>query len=261
MTTAIIRPSESAHFYTRTGEPAYNATLREARKSNLYPSITGIIGMCAKPELTAWLQNQVLMSAATLPLVAGETTDAWCKRVKADAEAQSQKAREFGTRIHTLCENICMSIRDNTDCPFKIAEAEDLMFVDGFWGWAHGNISEVLAVEKCVANSELGYGGRMDLKAKLKDGRIGLIDLKTQGIKEGKPHAVYPEWLWQLVALDEADDVPKADVLISLIINSNKPEPVIVHEWPTTEYDRAWDAFEACLTLWKIKKKFDPVGR
>ena len=53
--------SESGHWYTQEGEPMYtiigangkerNTTLRDAKKENLVPSVTTILGMIAKPSL------------------------------------------------------------------------------------------------------------------------------------------------------------------------------------------------------------------
>ena len=56
-----VRASESSHWYTREGAPKYtveakngnlrNTTLADARKMNLVPSVTTIIGCAAKPGL------------------------------------------------------------------------------------------------------------------------------------------------------------------------------------------------------------------
>jgi len=60
--------SESVHWYTKDGEPAYtieradgkgfrNTTLRDAKKLGLLPSVTTILGVAAKPGLQNWLQQ------------------------------------------------------------------------------------------------------------------------------------------------------------------------------------------------------------
>ena len=53
--------SESGHWYTKTGEPMYtivgangkerNTTLADAKKLDLVPSVTTILGIVAKPAL------------------------------------------------------------------------------------------------------------------------------------------------------------------------------------------------------------------
>ena len=78
ITTPTIRASESNHWYTQDGEPQYTVpskkdgspratTLRDARTMALVPSVTTVLNMAAKPALTAWLQQQVLYAALTLP--------------------------------------------------------------------------------------------------------------------------------------------------------------------------------------------------
>ena len=60
------KTSESGHWYTKDGTPAYttmgktgerNTTLRDARKLGLLPSVTTIIGQLSKTGLNTWLQQ------------------------------------------------------------------------------------------------------------------------------------------------------------------------------------------------------------
>ncbi len=46
--------------------------LRDARKLALLPSVTNILGVIAKPELTAGLQEQAVMAALTLSRMAAK---------------------------------------------------------------------------------------------------------------------------------------------------------------------------------------------
>lgn len=253
-TTTLVKPDASSHWYTPAGEPAYDADLRRARKEGLLPSVTGIIAESAKPALTAWLQNQAVLSALTLPRIENEPLDAFAKRAVADASTQSKKAAEFGTRVHAGCEFVALNGYLSVDFADVAAQ------VGHFTTWFNDNITEVVAVEKIVVHPGLGYAGKTDLIAVHKEYGLCVIDIKTQGIKEGKKATFYPEWLWQLRAYGEAYDrnTPALPNLISLVINSNKPEPVDDRVWPVEEHRVAWDAFLACLTLWKIKRKFWP---
>ena len=77
--------SESGHWYAADGSPAYritgkngkerNTTVADARKLNLLPSVTTILGIVAKPGLNTWLQTQVLLAALTLPRIVGESEE------------------------------------------------------------------------------------------------------------------------------------------------------------------------------------------
>ncbi len=106
--------AESTHWYDQAGKPAYTvigkngkeraATLRDARELKLYPSVTTIMGMAAKPALENWKIDQALMSALTLPRLADESLDAFMARAKQDAKDQSIRAAERGTEIHAQVE-------------------------------------------------------------------------------------------------------------------------------------------------------------
>jgi hypothetical protein len=60
--------AESTHWYDKNGKPQYtvigkngkerNTSLVDARKENLVPSVTTIIGMAAKPQLENWKIDQ-----------------------------------------------------------------------------------------------------------------------------------------------------------------------------------------------------------
>ena len=94
-----VRAAESTHWYTRQGSPMYtvpskkdgtprNTTLRDARELNLVPSVTTILNVAAKPALTAWLQEQAILAALTLPRQPEEAESAWLKRVVQDSKQQ-----------------------------------------------------------------------------------------------------------------------------------------------------------------------------
>jgi len=91
------------------GEPR-PTTLRDARKLNLLPSVTNIIGVIAKPELTAWLQEQAVMAALTLPRLPGETEDAFARRVVEDSLTTRDGAADFGTAFHHGAERVAKTL-------------------------------------------------------------------------------------------------------------------------------------------------------
>src|SRR5210317_2569833 len=93
--------SESGHWYTQEGEPMYtiigangkerNTTLRDAKKENLVPSVTTILGMIAKPSLENWKINQALNSALTLEKNESETLEEFAYRCKQDSKRIGQE--------------------------------------------------------------------------------------------------------------------------------------------------------------------------
>ena len=86
---------DSTHWYRRDGEPLHSVpsvkgdprptTLRDARKLGLLPSVTNVLGVIAKPELTAWLPKAWLPPSAMAALP--------CFRfISGDGEAQAMAA-------------------------------------------------------------------------------------------------------------------------------------------------------------------------
>jgi hypothetical protein len=62
-------PQSGSHWYSLNGRPCHtvpnkdgdgerNTTLREARKLGLLPSVTSIIGILDKPQLTKWKMRE-----------------------------------------------------------------------------------------------------------------------------------------------------------------------------------------------------------
>jgi hypothetical protein len=110
----MIHASESQHWYTRKGEPAYTvkskdgtnrpATLRDARKMGLVPSVTTIIKCASAPALERWKRDQMMQAALTLPRLDGEAEAAWISRVWTDSGETSRKAAERGTAIHAAIQ-------------------------------------------------------------------------------------------------------------------------------------------------------------
>src|SRR6056300_829607 len=106
--------SESGHWYTQEGEPMYtiigangkerNTTLRDAKKENLVPSVTTILGMIAKPSLENWKINQALNSALTLERYEGESSESFAYRCKYDSKKIGMEAAKQGTKIHYQIE-------------------------------------------------------------------------------------------------------------------------------------------------------------
>jgi hypothetical protein len=83
--------AESGHWYDKEGNPAYtiigangaerNTTLRDARKLNLVPSVTTILGIAAKPALENWKIDQAVLAATTLEQHNSETLDEFRSRI------------------------------------------------------------------------------------------------------------------------------------------------------------------------------------
>lgn len=245
----LIKPNSSSHWYSQSGAPRYGATLREARKENLLPSVTTIMNAMAKPGLDAWKLEQAIISALTLPKNEGEPLDTFAKRIVTDMQSTTKKATDFGTEMHAIVEAYFLKSNRAFPKEFQPYYAE----LDK---WASANIVRVIAIETTAVNVEFGYAGKLDLKAEHQEYGKCILDFKTQNIKGKKP-VFYSTWPMQLSAYRECeqDDCH----CLSVIINSNKSDPFIEHFWTEFELNSAWRAFVSCIELWQYERGYKPM--
>src|SRR6478736_3803473 len=251
---------DAAHWYQRDGQPLHTVlsakgeprptTLRDARKHDLLPSVTNILGVIAKPELTAWLQEQAVMAALTLPRIAGETEDAFAKRVVEDSLTTRDGAADFGTAFHHGAERIAQTLE---------VDRADLLssWLELYRDWFQANCVRCLWTEQRVVSNQFGYAGTADLLIEHKLHGLCLVDIKTQKVKPGAKASAYKSWAYQLAAYRKALGVEAQ--CINLIVNSVAAETPIEHVWGEMEMDAGLRAFMAARELWVIEKGYDPV--
>ena len=249
--------SDAGHWYQAdTGEPAYqitgangkvrNTNLRDARKLNLVPSVTTILGQIAKPGLQTWLNQQILLSALTLPREQNEPEPAWLERVMFDSKEAGRKAAERGNLIHAIVQTFYENEVYIPQYPKYVYETEQTLDNEfGLHKWV---------AEKSFAH-ELRYGGKCDLYAPadpLTDFPGAVIDIKTKetDLDKVKP---YDEHLYQLAAYREGLGMPNA-ICGNLFINAlTNQVRLIIHD-PTDIAD-GWAVFCHLLRVYQIKNK------
>ena len=250
---------DAAHWYQRDGVPLHTVpslkgeprptNLRDARKLGLLPSVTNILGVIAKPELTAWLQEQAVLAALTLPRVAGESEDAFAKRVVTDSLTTRDGAADFGTAFHHGAERVARTLEVDPADP--LAE-----WLRHYRDWYQANAVVLHWTERVLVNAELGYAGTADLLIEHPVHGLTLVDLKTQGVKAGNGPSTYKSWGYQLAAYRRALGQPVA--CMNLIVNSREAHSPVEALWTEPELERCWQAFEAAMALWRVEKNFDP---
>lgn len=223
--------------------------LSDARKLNLYPSVSGILAILAKPGLDKWRVSQAIMAALTLPRYPDESDDAFVERVAEDANQKMYDAMDFGTALHNSIQQVNMDHR--ADYTPELAP-----WVDKYVDWKIANIVRVIDAERTVVHTEAGYAGTFDLLAEHQEHGTVLVDFKSQGIKEGKKHNVYDTWVYQLAAYRAVLGI-KCHCL-SVIIDSNKPAAPIEHLWSEDEISDGLSIFNRCLEIWQISKGYKP---
>ena len=272
---------DAAHWYQRDGTPLHTVlsakgslqtatmrptTLRDARKLGLLPSVTNILGVIAKPELTAWLQEQAVMAALTLPRRPGETEDAFARRVVEDSQTTRDGAADFGTAFHAGAERVANTLEVDSNNP-----AAD--WLRWYRIWFQTNAQAVHWTEKVLVNLALGYAGTADLLIDHVVHGPVLVDLKTMKSpsRTGKCAPAlkpYKSWCYQLAAYRNAlPFFPSFGVTtgrpmkcMNLIVNSNEPSAPIEHVWTDEEMELGEAAFCAAHRLWTIEKGYTPCG-
>jgi len=250
---------DSAHWYQRDGTalhsvPAANGelrrtTLRDARKLGLVPSVTNILGVIAKPELTLWLQEQAVLAALTLPRLPGESEDAFALRVVRDSGTMRDSAAEFGTAFHEGAETVAATLEVDAKDP-------QAPWLSLYRDWYQENIEQLVWTERTLVCAEVGFAGTADLLVEHQQHGLTLVDYKTQGVKPGYKARAYGSWGQQLAAYRRAIGKPMA--CMNVIVNSAEPSAPIEHLWSEEELRAGLESFEAALVIWRNEKSYDP---
>jgi hypothetical protein len=254
----LTKPQSSAHWYHADGTPQHTVigangkerptTLRDARKLNLFPSVTTIIGIISKPGLESWKVEQGILAALTLPREIGETDDAFAERVSADMKAQVVKAGDFGTRLHAAIEAANLyEFPENTDTELD-------PWLAHYGAWKDANIIKVIRAEDRLVHTQLGYAGTFDLLADHQAHGVCLIDFKTQNVKD-KPK-FYDQWAWQLAAYRAA--LGMNCHCLSVVIDSNAPSAPVEKLWTEEELIDGLEIFHHATRIWQVMNGYVP---
>lgn len=254
----IVRASESQHWYTKTGDPAYTVknkdghqrptTLRDARKLGLVPSVTTIIKCAASPGLEAWKLQQMMLAALTLPRAPEETEESFISRIQADSKEQAKMAAERGSEVHAALESF-FETRHVTSkfSPAVLSTETEIVKVFGDLTWS---------AEKSFAMN--GFGGKVDLHSR--DGQGVVIDFKTKEFtSESLDKAQgFDEHAMQLAAYRVGLEIPQARCA-NVFVSVTEPGLVVVREWDQEDLDRGWKMFNSLLEFWYAKSGLERV--
>lgn len=253
----MTHPAESLHWYTRDGSTAYTvkskdgserpATLRDARKLNLVPSVTSIIRCAAAPGLEIWKQQQVLLSALTLTRGNGEAEKAYLDRILADSKDQAKKAAERGTAIHAAIQG------------FFQKETPDQAYFPHFEGachaieeWAGKEFDhECCLVEQSFAHP-LGFGGKADICG---TSPLFVADFKSKEFDTTFDLKTWDEHAMQLAAYRHGMQMPGARCAI-VYVSSTVPGLVKLIEITEEELAKGWTMFYSLLHYWQAKNTY-----
>ncbi len=252
---------KGGHWYRADGTPAHRmqtadgagervTTLRDARRLGLFPSVTSILGILAKPGLDEWRLNQVAFAAQRCPIAEGESIEYWARRVKEAAFEQVETAADLGTMIHGALEAAMAGEA------YDPAMAE---YVEPVLAWKRETGIVIVEREVRLVNTAHGFAGTADVMFRFGENGIGILDYKTRKTKPGEKVTAYDNQAMQLAAYaatywgeENVGRVLAANVFISTT-EPGRME-VVKHE----ALERDWQAFTMAAALWRYVKGYDP---
>lgn len=260
--TSGIAAVKSAHWYTRQGEPAHrqpkakgdgdrNTTITDARKLGLLPSVTTILSILDKPQLTEWKINQALDAANSNPRGPDESVEYWSKRIKDLAFEQVSEAADLGSSIHNALD---LAIRGE-----EWDQNQYAPYVEPVLAWLKDKQLKIVATEQRLVHLDVGFAGTSDVLFTYGKNGIGVLDYKTKKTTPGKALDSYLEHRIQLAAYAAAyfgEDKVADALCANLFISSTEPGRMeVVKVENPLEY---WDAFKSLCHVWRVTKGYDP---
>ena len=250
-----------AHWYQLDGTPMHRllradgsgeraTTIRDARRMGLYPSVTSILGVMAKPGLEKWKLNQVALACLRTPKADAESEDYWCNRVRNAAFEQVEQAADKGTMIHGALENAMAG---------DAYDADLAVYVEPVLEWKKETGIVVVEREIRVVNTDHGFAGTADVLFRYGQNGIGILDYKTRKTKPGEKVRAYDNQAMQLAAYAAtywgAENIGRV-LAANVFISTTEPGRVDVVKHDDLSAD--WEAFTHACALWRHLKNYDP---
>ena len=260
--------SQSSHWYKEDGSPCHllprasgdglrPTTLRDARRLKLFPSVTSILGIFAKPQLDKWKMRQVALASMRIDRTDGESDDYLADRIIDEAFEQVEQAADLGSRIHDAIEKHFEGVPVPDDL---------VTYVAPVLKWQRDKELEFVERELRVVNNEHGFAGTMDVACRYgpdKSG-IGVIDFKTRKTKPGVAVTPYDGQAMQIAAYGATywgeENLPRmfgANVYIS----TTEPGRLEVCSYSPQQLMAEWEVFKMACAIWRHTKNYDPRGR
>lgn len=245
--------SEAGHWYDQNGEPCYEVenakgglrptTLRDARKLNLVPSVTGIMRELAAPQLEMWKIKEAVLQSRKMRKRKNESEEQFAMRAHYEAQQQVRDRASDGTNIHACLDQYFLGEEFNPDYyPYIQGVVETLDKL--------GLGEEEWVSEKAFAYG--GFGGKVDLHSP----NI-VADFKTKDFTEDKLPSVYDNHFMQLGAYRAGLGLGNVQGLILFVSSTVKG---LVHPvfCKPEELDKGYAMFQGLLQVWQAKRGYIP---
>lgn len=249
----------SNHWYTQDAEPLHQimkkdnsgyrtTTVSDARKMNLFPSVTTVLKILDKPSLFKYYMNNALEAASMLSRLPEETIEDYSKRIMEQASTESKKAKETGTAFHQALEGYIKTGEFLTESQ----QASQIFvynqnYIDSLN--LKGNI------EKTFVN--YGYAGTIDFigEATINGERNNyIIDFKTTSSVASKD-SVYDEYIYQLAAYKKLAGVDYK--CVNIIFSTSSEKNIFTCTHSDSDIQTGIEIFEHALQIFKKKNKLN----
>ncbi len=268
--------SNSQHWYDTDGKPCHvqptksknakspfrSTTLADAKKLHLLPSVSGITNTLAAHGLVDWKLRKVAEACFRCPPIAGEELDGYIADMVAKSKDDAKGAADLGTAIHAALE------AELTCVPWEDREIDGVP-VSSYVNYAVKKLGrlgiQIEASEQVLVNRWDGYAGTTDVLFTQGD-HVGVLDFKSKRTKVGEdvvPSETHPMQIAAYLAANwkKERDCPaiKPNMIgYNMYISTTEPGRVEVVQYGYKELCAAWEAFNACLTLWRFVHSYDP---
>ena len=229
-------------------------TIADARKMGLYPSVTTILSVMAKPQLDDWKLQQVAERAYSNPPQDNEDAGTYARRTIDGAFEQVSDAADLGTAIHAAIEAHFKGI--------PVAEAMQV-YVQPVVAALEAADINIVQHELRLVNQTVGYAGTTDAVIILDGkgplgGARGILDFKSRKTKPGVKCEPWDTEPMQIAAYGVAKfgNVPLCGC--NVYISTTEPGRVEIVSYDHMQMQNAWWAFANVCSLWQYLKKYKP---
>lgn len=245
------------HFYNKNGEPCYqiersdgqglrDTTLRDARKLNLYKSVTTVMQMLRSLPIEIWKIQQLEKAFKDFPFDIGEDdVEIYFKQMVKVSENISEQTRQTGHEIHASLENY-----------YKygvfLGHVKICQAVVDFIKFEFGNI--VWIPEKTFVYST--FGGCVDLHFN-SDNRKIVLDFKTKYKNDVKKWLLYDEHKMQLAAYRNGLLMPDAECY-DLFISNDTPKLLKLCRVDEKDLQKSWKMFQLLNDFYDLSNNYFP---
>jgi hypothetical protein len=219
----------------------------------LFPSVTTVLRVIAKPALIPWARNVALEAVRGALLDrAGRTewvTSEWVDQVITEARSRPDQARteaaDFGTQAHILIDQVLQGLEPEVPLEF-------VPVLDNFKVWRQSAGLDMCLAETMVYSARYHYAGAMDALA-YRGQYLVALDWKTS-------NGLYPEYALQVAAYAKAlEEMTGHQVKEAWAVRLGKTTPEFEAR-RVVDLEAAFNAFRAALFLWRWMQKGASFG-